>query len=154
MCKRKKLGGFTLVEMLIVIAIIAILSTMILRGVGGALPKSRDARRMGDLKNVQSSLEVYYNKTGTYPNITASDPTGWQTLESTISGVLGSNFKLPRDPSGGTNTYYYCPGAASPSGAINSYILGAQLEVTSSTEGLSGETCGKPCGGQFYCVGM
>jgi len=145
--------GFTLVEMLIVIAIIAVLSTLILRGIGGALPKSRDARRIGDLRNVQSSLELYYSKQGTYPKAE-----NWDDLQTEMKVVLGENFKLPKDPSGGT--YYYCPGAESIAGAVNSYVLGAQLEVTSSTdETLTGITCGQDCGklyngGVFYCVGM
>jgi len=76
--------GFTLVEMLIVIAIIAVLSTLILRGIGGALPKSRDARRIGDLRNVQSSLELFYSKQGTYPKAT-----DWDELQTEMQVVLG-----------------------------------------------------------------
>ena len=57
-----KKKGFTLIEMLIVITIIALLSGLILRGLGGALPKTRDTKRIGDLKNIQGSLELYYAK--------------------------------------------------------------------------------------------
>jgi len=142
--------GFTLIEMLIVITIIIVLAGLILRGLGGALPKTRDSRRIGDLKNVQNELEVYYNSQNSYPNAT-----DWSSLEAQLKSVLGSKIQLPKDPSGGSNTYYYCPDSASPSGAINGYILGAQLEVTTSTDSLTGMTCGKACGvSNFYCVGM
>ena len=146
--------GFTIIEMLIVVTIIAVLSGLILRGMGGALPKSRDARRLGDLKNVQNMLEMYYNASNpnTYPNVT----TGWTDLESKLQSVLGTKIKLPQDPSGGTNTYHYCPNGVDANGTVTGYILGAQLEVTSSTDSITGLTCdGKTCGENlFYCVGM
>jgi len=146
--------GFTIIEMLIVVTIIAVLAGLILRGMGGALPKSRDAKRMGDLKNVQNMLEMYYNTSNpsTYPSATT-----WSDLEKQLQSVLGNKIKLPQDPSGGTNTYYYCPDAAADAnGTITGYILGAQLEVTSSTDSITGVTCnGKTCGQNlFYCVGM
>ncbi|MGC8651292.1 MAG: type II secretion system protein [Minisyncoccia bacterium] len=141
--------GFTLIEMLIVITIIIVLSGLILRGLGGALPKTRDSRRVGDLKNIQNELEVYYNSQNSYPS------GDYSTLEAKLQPVLGSKIKLPQDPSGGSNTYYYCPDSPSASGAINGYILGAQLEVSSSTDSLTSGTCGKACGvNNFYCVGM
>jgi prepilin-type N-terminal cleavage/methylation domain-containing protein len=147
---KSKSKAFTLIEMLIVITIIALLAGLILRGLGGALPKTRDSKRIGDLKNVQGSLELYYANKSSYPNVST-----WSGLETELKTVLGQNVKLPQDPSGGTNTYYYCPGSASSSGAINSYTLGAQLEITGSTDSLTGMTCGKSCGvSNFYCVGM
>ena len=63
--KNKK--GFTLIEMLIVVAIIAILSGLILTGLNRARMQSRDARRMADIKNIQAQLEVYYNSHNKYP---------------------------------------------------------------------------------------
>jgi len=145
----KRYKGFTLIEMLIVITIIIVLSGLILRGLGGALPKTRDSRRIGDLTNVENELQVYYDSQNSYPN------TDYAGLEPELQKILGSKVKLPKDPSGGSNTYYYCPDPASPTGAINGYTLGAQLEVTSPTDSLTEVTCGKSCGvSNFYCVGM
>ena len=87
--KNKK--GFTLIEMLIVVAIIAILSGLILTGLNRARMQSRDARRMADIKNIQAQLEVYYNSHNKYPG-SLSDPE--------------ANIKPLQDSQG--NSYVYC----------------------------------------------
>lgn len=106
--------AFTLIELLVVIAIIAILSSVVLASLNTARIKGRDARRVTDLKQLQSALEFYYDKNGTYPiGGVGSDQVWWATGVGT--GVLtplvtqGFIAKLPIDP--GLNT------SASPSGS-------------------------------------
>ncbi len=65
--KRKKERGFTLIELLVVIAIIGILSSVVLASLNGARSKSRDAKRLSDLKQVQSAINMYFNDNGSYP---------------------------------------------------------------------------------------
>lgn len=65
MKKQKK--GFTLVELLVVIAIIGLLSTLAVVALGSARAKARDARRMSDVRQVQTGLELYYSDKGGYP---------------------------------------------------------------------------------------
>ena len=60
--KNKK--GFTLIELLVALAIIGLLTTMGMVAMKNAREKARDARRKGDLKQVQTALGVYYNGTG------------------------------------------------------------------------------------------
>lgn len=60
--------GFTLIELLAVVAIIGILTTIIVVGLGGAKAKSRDARRIADVKNIQLALANYYSDYGMYPH--------------------------------------------------------------------------------------
>ncbi|MGB9763213.1 MAG: prepilin-type N-terminal cleavage/methylation domain-containing protein [Minisyncoccia bacterium] len=152
----KKFQGFTIIEMLIVVTIIAVLAGLILRGMGGALPKTRDSRRLGDLKNIQNMLELYYTKTGSYPSASGNSFLTESRLEIVLQAQLGSNVKVPKDPSGGSNYYYYCPGAPSATGSITSYILGAVMETGVPSDSITGQTCAsKTCGsGNFYCVGM
>jgi len=65
---KKTLKGYTLIEMLMVVAIIGVLASSILIGLGSARSKARDARRITDLKSTQTALELYYSKYGVYPS--------------------------------------------------------------------------------------
>ncbi len=64
---RKRSRGFTLIELLTVIAIIGILSTIVMVSLTTARQKSRDAKRLADIKNIQLSLEQFYNDNLYYP---------------------------------------------------------------------------------------
>ncbi len=70
----KKLSGFTLLELIIVIGIIAVLSVMILAIVNplAQFQKANDTRRKEDLAQVQRALEQYYQDNGVYPTGTQS----------------------------------------------------------------------------------
>jgi len=103
--KKNTLIGFTLIELLLVIAILGILATLIIGNFITSLKKGRDARRKGDLEQVQRALEMYYEDNRAYPE------------ESEI--VFGSEFskdnyvymkKLPNDPTSGNNYLYQSDG--------------------------------------------
>jgi len=64
---KKYLKGFTLVELLVVITIIGVLSTMTVVYLESARMSARDARRLADIKQIQLALKMYYNDLGTYP---------------------------------------------------------------------------------------
>src|SRR3989344_4336268 len=59
--------GFTLIELLVVIAIIGLLSTLAVVALSSAREKARDAKRLGDLKQIQTALELYYSENTAYP---------------------------------------------------------------------------------------
>ncbi len=65
--KNKNRSGFSLIELLISITIIAIFLTVITSDFGQSKKMSRDAKRKTDLQNIQSALELYRNKYGRYP---------------------------------------------------------------------------------------
>lgn len=73
---RKAQGGFTLVELLIVIVVIAILAAIVINTFAGVQSKARNTERQTDIKSIASQLEVYYTNTGNYPlgfaNITST----------------------------------------------------------------------------------
>ena len=60
-------AGFTIIELLIVIAIIGILATLVLTNFQGAQAKGRDTVRKNDINSLYQKLEEYYNENGSYP---------------------------------------------------------------------------------------
>ena len=64
----KKQHGFTLVELLVTIAIIALILVFAALAVNAARSKQRDATRLSSVRVVQSALENYFNETNTYPD--------------------------------------------------------------------------------------
>jgi len=66
--KDKKNKGFTLIELLIVIAIIGMLSSIVLASLNSARTKSRNAKRVADLKEIEKAVELYYSDNGHYPS--------------------------------------------------------------------------------------
>lgn len=79
--------GFTLIELLVVIAIIGLLASVVLLSLNSARQKSRDAKRLADVRQVASALELYFNDCQAYP------VTSTVTLANTLglsSGLIGS----------------------------------------------------------------
>lgn len=99
--------GFTLIEILVVVTIIGILASITLLGLGPARRSAADARRIANIKNVQSVLEVYFNREGFYPKIAAGTTIGeaqtnYDGLDNLASsplvttGIIAQN-SLPND---------------------------------------------------------
>jgi prepilin-type N-terminal cleavage/methylation domain-containing protein len=112
--------GFTLIEILIVVAIIAILASVVLVGLGPTQQAGRDARRISDLSEVQNGLELYYNKNGNYPDPSSGQT--WSALQTLLTGAGVGVSSVPSDPSSNRSyQYWWSVGATS-------YVLGATLE--------------------------
>lgn len=67
-----KKSGFTLIELLVVIAIIGLLATMSIVALNNARSKSRDSKRVADVKQIQTALELYFNDANGYPDSVSS----------------------------------------------------------------------------------
>lgn len=60
--------GFTLIELLVVIAIIGLLSSIVLASLSSARAKSRDSKRVAEMRNIEESLHLYaINNNGNIP---------------------------------------------------------------------------------------
>ena len=128
--------GFTLIEILIVVAIIAILASIVLVGLGPSQQAGRDARRLSDIRQIQTGLELYFNRCGIYPGNAAPNTAGQpctvaaDDYHAMVAAVTGSNLgisSMPQDPSP-SQTYYYGVSATG-----NTYTVGAHLENTGNT---------------------
>lgn len=113
-----KKHGFTLIEMLIVIAIIGTLATIIIVSANAARQKSRTAQAQTDLAQIHLALEAYQSEHGKYPVSTGGIGV-WDGLYSSY-GDSSANWipgitplymiTLPRSPNNstdGTNNYIY-----------------------------------------------
>ncbi len=135
---KRNLKGFTLIELLVVIAIIGILSTLAVVSLNNAREKSRDAKRVADVKQVQTALELYFADSNSYPAtaLTALGGASAQTLSGggfTATGsASGTTYmgQVPSNPGPGGTAYTY---TQTSSGV--SYTLKFTLEGT--TGGLS-----------------
>ena len=112
--------GFTLIELLVVIAIIALLASIVMASLNQARSKSRDGRRIADIKQLQLALSLYYNDKSTYP---APD------LRPLSPDYITT---IPQDPNGVAYKYQSLDSTAAVCAATPcpSYVLGATLENT------------------------
>jgi prepilin-type N-terminal cleavage/methylation domain-containing protein len=99
MKKRSKQAGFTLVELMIVIAVIAILATLGLVGFRSAQASARDTQRMNNIRGVQAALECYFSENGQYPATAAFD--NWND-PGTVLGNCWTGGSLDSKPTGDT----------------------------------------------------
>ncbi len=65
---RPKQTGFTLIELLVVVSIIALLAAIIMVAVLQSRQKSRDAKRLADMTQLGTGLELFYNQNRGYPS--------------------------------------------------------------------------------------
>lgn len=59
-------NGFTLIELLVVISIISLLASIVLASLNSARVKARDARRVADIRQIQTALDFFYDQYGRY----------------------------------------------------------------------------------------
>jgi len=50
------------------VAIIGLLATISVVALNNARAKARDTKRVADIKQIQTALEMYFNDAGSYPN--------------------------------------------------------------------------------------
>lgn len=119
MLQLKKQKGFTLVELLVIIAIIGVLSAIIYSSFNGARAKSRDEKRVSDISSIALALEQYFNQYHYYP----------YTLDTLVPTFLSTQ---PLDPT--TNKEYgYLPiTTVSDSPTCTYYQLWTTFETNNS----------------------
>jgi len=121
--------GFTLIELLVVLAIIGLLSTLAVIALSNVRTKARDAKRLSDLKQIQTNLEFFNTVNNAYPSgegvVLGTGESVCLNSEGFASrSGCGSNpymTDIPFDPSG-DQAYVY-------SQLEGSYAIVAELET-------------------------
>ena len=149
MIKNKtSLRGFTLLELIVVIAIIGVLSVIILPSFTTALARSRDGRKISELRGIQAGLVQFaQNNNGFYPNANAmpTQAVGCNSLitnpTSTLCAIINSGIDT-RLPAGvyansngaGASVYNYAGVACTTAtgGMCLSYQLWTNLEQSNA----------------------
>lgn len=159
-------SGFTLVEILVVITILAILMTIGITVYSGVQKNARDLRRKSDLRTIKIALELYYQSKGSYP-IAASAAsyggggykfsTGTQPWIPELTEDYISSGELPKDPFNTGNEpwrkvepgykYGYVADPCPPYSAGQYFVLVAQLENKTDVDNIHNK-------GTKYCDGQ
>jgi len=123
--------GFTLVELLIAVAIIALLTSIGITAFTRAQRNSRDVRRRADLMSLSSALELYYDDNNAYPSEAtwaSQVPGDGNALDS---GLVPTYIKvLPDDPMEDASdgyAYFY-------NSSVGCYCLSAQMEIAGNAD--------------------
>lgn len=134
---KNRLSGFSLIELLVVISIIVLLTTIAVSSYGNFQKNSRDVKRQADLKIIQSALEQYHADQGYYASTSAMADASTKILKYDQPINMGSKIylkSLPRDPRYSVDINFNYLYEASPSGCDNTssycrkYRLCAKLE--------------------------
>jgi prepilin-type N-terminal cleavage/methylation domain-containing protein len=130
---RRANRAFTLIELVIVIAILAILSGVLVPRVTNHLRAARDARRLADIKGVRNAIEQYFLDQGQYPAPNANSTFGgWDVSHDgdfiralRDQGYLDEDARDPLNDSTYHYRYYvYTRGSYGCAGSGNFYVLG------------------------------
>lgn len=115
--KLRKQEGFTLVELVVVVAIIILLISIILARLDVSRAKARDTKKISELKSLQNALELYQLDAGGYPQPTTqpamNDNAGLTSMTATFQGILDAKYlsAIPVPPKNSTvdggDVYFY-----------------------------------------------
>lgn len=124
--------AFTLIEILVVVTIIGLITSIAVVSYTSINKNSRDARRKADLEQIRAALEMYRSNNNSYPD-------ALDTL-TTLPVYIQS---VPTDPKSASYSYYFTSSGSD-------YTLGAYLESSASVC-VAAPNCGS--GGCTYCLG-
>jgi prepilin-type N-terminal cleavage/methylation domain-containing protein len=128
--------AFTIVELIVVVAIIAILTAITTANFTTSKAKSRDTKRASDILQMQLALELFFDRCNQYPTATAYVAAPLANAMPDIAAAngcpagitLGSFIGKIPTPSTANDYAYSVNNASTPT----DYILRAKMETTSS----------------------
>ncbi len=122
-----KKSGFSLIELIIVIGIIALLTGIIINSINPSKSKSRDSKRVSDMVNLRLVLEFFFDRCKQYPpNITDLNTS---SANGTCPSKLGTYIStIPTQPDGSPYGYAVDTDGLAGSGGYGDYVLYVTLE--------------------------
>lgn len=146
MIKNEK--GFTLIEMLVVIAIIGILSAAILVALGPSRNKAKDSRIISDIQQARSLAEANYNPASAdaYAGVgavTGCPVAAGSKLDALVTDVVSQNSQLCVQFNNDTARTAYAFYAALASDAAQYYCVDSAGNVSTSASAPVGGICSK-----------
>ncbi|MGK0217140.1 MAG: general secretion pathway protein G [Planctomycetota bacterium] len=131
--QRTSTRGFTLIELVIGLAILALLAGMAMPRITSFQARARDSRRVADMKIFRDAVERFRLDLGRYP-ASSSEVAGWDTsLNGTLASELlaeGYASEVLLDPGRNTNHYFrfrvYPKGSQGCFGPGPFYVVGIQ----------------------------
>lgn len=101
--------GFTLIEVMVTVTIIALLSVMVISGYSQTQKRARDARRIADVGSLGIALESYYASHGSYPGDGGAGVEGKIITSNLVAlATEGLINNLPVDPKPDTGVGDWC----------------------------------------------
>ncbi len=86
MGRRQGRPGFTIVELLIVIVVIAILAAITIVAYNGVQQQANVSKSLSDLSNINKLIQLYHAENGVYP---ISPGAGWSGISKQVDFVPG-----------------------------------------------------------------
>ena len=134
---KKVQQGFTIIELLIVIAIIGILAGLVLNNFQGAQAKARDVQRKADINAIHGKLEEFYNNNNGYPD---------GNLDTTV--LAGADVDALKDADGTAIGYNggFIVSTTAPTPTVSNtaeYAYAAYGCTTAGAQSTVGATCTK-----------
>lgn len=146
--ERERQRGFTLIELMIVVAIIAILAGILIPNFVNARAQAQTAACESNLRQIATALELYYADNQVYP------PSG-SAVPDTLKGANGVYYlnNTPKDPAATSSTAVYTIATTAQTGtAAAGYTitcpgthLGATLAKFQNQGSSDGSVCGSGC---------
>jgi prepilin-type N-terminal cleavage/methylation domain-containing protein len=133
----RKSSAFSLVELLVVITILAILSTVAYTSFSGSTDKAKNSKRLEHLGSIESGLQMFYQEKSYYPMPGVNSSTNFWGYASASGAVQTNTGTFTTNSDGGiiTVTGGSGGGRVSGSGASSASQVGAKGVMTQAIVG-------------------